>query len=95
MNEFVIGVITIVISYIFVMSYVPTNSTKKYAVTKRKANAVTGTAGFEIITFIVILIAIASGGLGVLMTALGLGVGLSLMNKGNVVIFGKDKWWKK
>ena len=96
MFEFIVSLIAIAFTYVMLMSYIPTNSTKKKPawITKRRVNAVTGTPVFEIITFVGVFVLIGSGGLGMLMVALGLGVGLSLVNKAYITRLGKDKFWR-
>lgn len=96
MAEFLMGVGIIIVVWVFASSYIPTNTNKKYGLSRRRVNAVTGNPAFEIISFITLLIVFINiGGFQVLMTLAGIGIGLSLANKASVVMFGKDKFWRK
>ena len=83
METFIIGVITAVITYIFAFSYMSRPNKKRF-------NGIFANGIVDIAIGISILVFIGTHGLGIMLTALGIGVGLSLCLRAGKLVFGSS-----
>lgn len=86
MEQFLLGVATSIVTYIFSYSYL----NLEY---KRVFNAIFANGFSDIAITIGILVLIGTKGLGLAMLGLGMGVGLSLALRAGKALYGSAKIW--